>query len=92
MHYTSLENIHKVIDPLFLDELKDELESKILNITTLKTIKENVSTFQEKIAKLKFLDPACGSGNFLTETYLSLRKLENKALEKLNRRTNSIGR
>lgn len=61
MHYTSIENIHKVIDPLFLDELQEELENKILNITTLKSIKENVTAFQEKIANLKFLDPACGS-------------------------------
>lgn len=61
MHYTSIENIHKVIDPLFLDELQEELENKILNITTLKSIKENVTAFQEKISKLKFLDPACGS-------------------------------
>lgn len=85
MHYTSIENIHKVIDPLFLDELKKELEEKILNVTTANTIKKNVSQFQDKISKLKFLDPACGSGNFLTETYLSLRKLENQALEKLNK-------
>ena len=83
MHYTSIENIHKVIDPLFLDELKEELENKVLNVTSINTIKKNVIEFQEKISKLKFLDPACGSGNFLTETYLSLRKLENKALEKL---------
>ncbi|MCI8640419.1 MAG: class I SAM-dependent DNA methyltransferase [Clostridia bacterium] len=83
MHYTSIENIHKVIDPLFFDELKKELEEKVLNVTTANTIKKNVSEFQDKISKLKFLDPACGSGNFLTETYLSLRKLENQALEKL---------
>ena len=61
MHYTSIENIHKVIDPLFLNELQDELEKKILNITTLKNIKENVAAFQDKISKLQFLDPACGS-------------------------------
>ena len=83
MHYTSIENIHKVIDPLFLDELTDELENKIMNLTTEKAIKDNVEAYQNKLASLKFLDPACGSGNFLTETYLSLRKLENKALEKL---------
>ena len=85
MHYTSIENIHKVIDPLFLDELKEELEEKILNVKTTNVIKKNVQEFQNKIANLKFLDPACGSGNFLTETYLSLRKMENKALEKLHR-------
>jgi len=85
MHYTSIENIHKVIDPLFLDELKEELEEKILNVKTTNVVKKNVQEFQNKIANLKFLDPACGSGNFLTETYLSLRKMENKALEKLHR-------
>ena len=83
MHYTSIENIHKVIDPLFLDELTDELENKIMNLKTMDSIEKNVQAFQEKISNLKFLDPACGSGNFLTETYLSLRKLENQALEKL---------
>ncbi len=83
MHYTSIENIHKVIDPLFFDELKKELEEKILNVATANIIKKNVLEFQEKISKLKVLDPACGSGNFLTETYVSLRKLENQALEKL---------
>ena len=84
MHYTSIENIHKVIDPLFLDKLKEELEEKVLNVKTADVVKKNVQAFQDKIANLKFLDPACGSGNFLTETYLSLRKLENKALEKLH--------
>ena len=82
MHYTSIENIHKVIDPLFLDDLKAEL-NEILSLKVLKTKKERVYAFQEKISKLKFLDPACGSGNFLTETYLSLRRLENKGLDAL---------
>ncbi len=82
MHYTSIENIHKVIDPLFLDDLKSEL-NEILSLKVLKTKKERVYAFQEKISKLKFLDPACGSGNFLTETYLSLRRLENKGLDAL---------
>ena len=79
MHYTSIENIHKVIDPLFLDDLKNELDS----ITDLKDTRERdrrLIAFQEKLASLTFLDPACGSGNFLTETYLSLRKLENSIL------------
>ena len=80
MHYTSIENIHKVIDPLFLNDLKAEL-NEILSLKVIKTKKEKIIEFQEKISKLKFLDPACGSGNFLTETYLSLRRLENKALE-----------
>ena len=79
MHYTSIENIHKVIDPLFLDDLKAELES-IAQIGVAKTRNEKLEAFQNKLASLTFLDPACGSGNFLTETYLSLRRLENKAV------------
>lgn len=79
MHYTSIENIHKVIDPLFLDGLRAELEG-IKEITVDKTRKTKLKAFQSKLASLTFLDPACGSGNFLTETYLSLRKLENEVL------------
>ena len=80
MHYTSIQNIHKVIDPLFLNDLKAELEEiKQINIhkERLNAIKE----FQTKISNLKFLDPACGSGNFLTESYLSLARLEIEALK-----------
>ena len=79
MHYTSIENIHKVIDPLFFDALSEELKS-IEAITVKKTRDKKLEEFQKKIAGLTFLDPACGSGNFLTETYLSLRRLENKAV------------
>nr|WP_325215897.1 DNA methyltransferase [uncultured Oscillibacter sp.] len=79
MHYTSIENIHKVIDPLFLDGLRAELED-IKEITVDKTRKAKLKAFQSKLASLTFLDPACGSGNFLTETYISLRKLENEVL------------
>ena len=80
MHYTSIENIHKVIDPLFLDELKKELAG-IGELTVVKTRIARAEAFRAKISELTFLDPACGSGNFLTETYLSLRKLENQALD-----------
>lgn len=80
MHYTSIENIHKVIDPLFLDDLNEEFE-KIKNSPRNK--KKNLLDFQQKLSELKFLDPACGSGNFLTETYISLRRLENKILKEL---------
>ena len=80
MHYTSIENIHKIIDPLFLNDLTKEL-SEICDISTDKTRKSKLLAFQTKIANLKFLDPACGSGNFLTETYISIRRLENKMLE-----------
>ena len=79
MHYTSIENIHKVIDPLFLDGLKAEF-AQIEAIAVEKTRQARLTAFQEKLAGLTFLDPACGSGNFLTETYLSLRRLENEAI------------
>lgn len=80
MHYTSIENIHKVIDPLFLDDLKEQL-NQIKQLRTENALKRRAKEFQEKLTSLKFLDPACGSGNFLTETYLSLRKLENEAIK-----------
>ncbi len=80
MHYTSIENIHKVIDPLFMNELNEEFE-EIKNIKIERTRNRKLEAFQEKIASLKFLDPAAGSGNFLTETYLSLRRLENKIIK-----------
>ena len=83
MHYTSIENIHKVIDPLFLDELKGELD-EICTISVERTKNTKLRAFQRKLASLTFLDPACGSGNFLTETYLSLRRLENKILVELS--------
>lgn len=83
MHYTSIENIHKVIDPLFLNDLKDELKQISKPSTPPRKFTQNLLSFQQKLASLKFLDPACGSGNFLTETYLSLRKLENEALSLL---------
>ena len=80
MHYTSVENIHKVIDPLFLDDLQKEFVD-ILETKTPKTRIQQLNAFQSKIAGLKFLDPAAGSGNFLTESYLSLRKLENEIIK-----------
>ena len=79
MHYTSIENIHKVIDPLFLNDLKAEL-ADIKATSVAKTKKDRAYAFQDKISRLKFFDPACGSGNFLTESYTSLRRLENEAL------------
>lgn len=80
MHYTSIENIHKVIDPLFLDELKDEFD-KIQEMKQAAPRKQALAAFQDKLASLTFFDPACGSGNFLTETFLSLRRLENKVIQ-----------
>lgn len=79
MHYTSIENIHKVIDPLFIDDLTEELE-EIRAIAVAKTKKSKLEEFQNKLAGLHFLDPACGSGNFLTESYIALRKIENEIL------------
>lgn len=83
MHYTSIENIHKVIDPLFFNELKEEF-AEIMNIKTINQRQKQLNDLQDKLASLKFLDPACGSGNFLTETYLSLRRLENKIIKARN--------
>lgn len=84
MHYTSIENIHKVIDPLFLDDLKAELEQCKRRPTAGGARRKSLQNFQKKLASLRFLDPACGSGNFLTETYLSLRRMENEVIAILN--------
>ena len=99
MHYTSLENIHKVIDPLFLNALKEEFATikqslpapnQIYDKTKIKKVydlpaaaKQRLLAFQDKLASLTFFDPACGSGNFLTESYISLRRLENEILRVL---------
>lgn len=82
MHYTSIENIHKVIDPLFMDELKERFAT-IKAMPRGKQREDRLRDFQQHLASLKFLDPACGSGNFLTETYISLRRLENNVIEQL---------
>ena len=84
MHYTSIENIHKVIDPLFLDELKNKLK-EIQQITVQRTKDKKLRDFQTKLANLRWLDPASGSGNFLTETYISIRRLENEVIKELQR-------
>ena len=80
MHYTSVENIHKVIDTLFLDDLRQEFSSVK---TVTRNRKKILLAFQDKLAAIKIFDPACGSGNFLTESYLSLRRLENEILKEL---------
>ena len=90
MHYTSIANIHKVIDPLFLDDLKDELEA-IKAIPQEKQQRQKLDAFQDKIAGLTFFDPACGSGNFLTESYVSLRRLENEVIKLRNKGQAVIG-
>ena len=90
MHYTSIENIHKVIDPLFLNDLRRELD-EILEEKVEKQRKRKLSEYQTKLSSLTFLDPACGSGNFLTETYLSLRRLENEVIREMYHGQTFIG-
>lgn len=90
MHYTSIENIHKVIDPLFMEDLKKEF-AEICEMTVEHTKQRKLKEFQTKLAGLTFLDPACGSGNFLTETYISLRRLENEVLRELSHGQISFG-
>ncbi|HEM6082668.1 TPA: class I SAM-dependent DNA methyltransferase [Streptococcus suis] len=97
MHYTSVENIMKVIKPLFLDELTANFQTIVDKINenedkdiTERTRRENratyekeVSTLHERLSKIKFFDPACGSGNFLIITYKELRRLEIRLLKTL---------
>ena len=80
MHYTSIENIHKVIDPLFMDELWKEF-NELKQIKATNTRISKIKEFHKRLSTMKFLDPACGSGNFLTETYLSLRRLGNECIK-----------
>ena len=80
MHYTSIENLEKLIKPLFLDKLESELD-EIIAIKQKDTKDKKLIEFQKKLGSLCFFDPACGSGNFLTQTFLCLRELENKALK-----------
>ena len=97
MHYTSVQNIHKVIDPLFMDGLNAEFESimgggvETRRATSLRERDQKLQDFQQKLGALRFLDPACGSGNFLTETYVSLRRLENRVISALNRGERLLG-
>ena len=81
MHYTSIENIHKVIDPLFMNDLRAEFDGILRTRATALQVRQLLQAFQDKLASLTFLDPACGSGNFLTETFLSLRRLENEVIQ-----------
>ena len=90
MHYTSIENIHKVIDPLFLNDLRRELD-EILEEKVEKQRQKKLDAYQDRLASLTFLDPACGSGNFLTETYLSLRRLENEAIRERHHGQSFLG-
>ena len=90
MHYTSIENIHKVIDPLFLNDLRRELD-EILEEKIEKQRQKKLDAYQDRLASLTFLDPACGSGNFLTETYLSLRRLENEVIRERHHGQSFLG-
>ena len=85
MHYTSVRNIHKVIDPLFLDNLEAEFDKILTDNMSGPRRRTALETFQNKLTTLYFLDPACGSGNFLTETFLSIRRLENRVIECLQK-------
>ena len=84
MHYTSVDNIHRVINPLFLDGLNEEFDA-IIKVPASRSRTQKLRAFQKKLGTLKFFDPACGSGNFLTESYLSLRRLENKILSLISK-------
>jgi len=90
MHYTSVQNIHKAIDPLFMDDLNAEFQA-IVETRRAISLRQQLLDFQQKLGSLTFLDPACGSGNFLTETYVSLRRLENKVISALNKGEKVIG-
>ncbi len=82
MHYTSIENIHKVIDPLFLDDYKEKFQAA-MSIKKKAERRDALMRLQRELASVKYFDPACGSGNFLTESYLSLRRLENDILREV---------
>ena len=82
MHYTSIENIHKVIDPLFYNELRSAFDD-CKEEPNVKKRMLRLHALQDRMATLRFFDPACGSGNFLTETYLSLRRLENEIIKQI---------
>lgn len=85
MHYTTPANIHRVIDPLFLDDLKSELAAILQMPADQKDQKGRkrmaLEDYRDRLSSLRFLDPACGSGNFLTETYRSLHELELEAIK-----------
>lgn len=84
-HFTSPENIHKVIDPLFLDGLKAEFEEACAKPVAGGARTKALKDLHLKIGAIGVLDPACGSGNFLTESYLCLRRLENQILLELHK-------
>ncbi len=82
-HFTSPENIHKVIDPLFMDELEDAFEAARAKPVAGGARKKALEELHGRLGRISVLDPACGSGNFLTESYVCLRALENRILFEL---------
>ena len=76
MHYTSVENIRKITLPLFFDKIEQEIRKAGND-------QKRLLDLQEEISQIRILDPACGSGNFLTQSYIDLRRLENRILERL---------
>lgn len=91
MHYTSVENIERCLKPLFLDELWDELHEAEGERTATKR-KQALARLHDKVASITIGDPACGSGNFLTEAYRQLRTIENRIIEdELSEETGNAG-
>lgn len=91
MHYTSVENIERCLRPLFLDELWDELHEAEGEKTAAKR-KQALARLHDKVASITIGDPACGSGNFLTEAYRQLRTIENRIIEdELSEETGNAG-
>lgn len=91
MHYTSVENIERCLKPLFLDELWDELHEAEGERTAAKR-KQALARLHDKVASITIGDPACGSGNFLTEAYRQLRTIENRIIEdELSEETGNAG-
>lgn len=91
MHYTSVENIERCLRPLFLDELWDELHEAEGERTAAKR-KQALARLHDKVASITIGDPACGSGNFLTEAYRQLRTIENRIIEdELSEETGNAG-
>jgi hypothetical protein len=87
-HFTSPTNIHKVIDPLFMDGLEQEFQDACQRPVAGGARTRALQALHQKLGSISVLDPACGSGNFLTESYLCLRRLENRVLLELVRLQN----
>jgi len=90
-HYTSEENILKTINPLFLDDLRARAESLIASTKGSKTKRAELAAFLDELGSMHFMDPACGSGNFLQVAYMQLRELETRVLTEIHRLEDSGG-